>query len=251
MWSIMRASLALFILASNPLASNPASAQGDDLVGSWRQTHSTAGQCPDCSITIRPAGDGYVVSSSNGWSGRLFGERGGASGRGEWNTSGAWNGPLRIRVRAHDGELELSLTAEWSGASLSSSYVAMGRERRGERGYEREGRDGDFGDERHFGRERGHSLFGVWRQTYSDAGECPSCVVTIRPAGDEIEISSNNGWSAMLREGPDGSSGRGAWPTHGAWGGPLFVRLRLRDGRLQLSMTSERSGAALTAYFER
>jgi hypothetical protein len=94
------------------------------LSGVWLQTYSSAGQCRTCSITIRRDGDGYLVSSSNGWSARVVGGSHGAYGGGSWNTEGAWGGPLMVRLRARGDELELSMTAEWSGATLTSSYVA-------------------------------------------------------------------------------------------------------------------------------
>ncbi|MDJ0448680.1 hypothetical protein [Methylocystis sp. JR02] len=97
---------------------------GRPLTGTWLQTYSTAGQCPTCSIAIRRDGDGYLVSSSNGWSARVIGGPHGAVGGGSWNTQGAWGGPLQVRLRARGDELELSMTAEWSGASLTSTYIA-------------------------------------------------------------------------------------------------------------------------------
>jgi hypothetical protein len=97
---------------------------GNPLLGTWLQTYSTAGQCPTCSITIRPQGDGYLVTSSNGWSARVVGGSYGAEGGGSWNTQGAWGGALQIRLRRHGDELELSMTAERSGATLTSTYFA-------------------------------------------------------------------------------------------------------------------------------
>jgi hypothetical protein len=97
---------------------------GHPLPGTWLQTYSTAGQCPSCTITIEREGDGYLISSSNGWSARVVGGPHGAVGGGSWNTQGAWGGALLVRIRTQGDELELSMTAERSGATLTSTYVA-------------------------------------------------------------------------------------------------------------------------------
>jgi hypothetical protein len=52
---------------------------------------------------------------------------------------------------------------------------------------------------------------GMWRQIGSNAGQCPSCQITISGSGPELAVQANNDWKAVLRPIANGSmlSGRG------------------------------------------
>jgi hypothetical protein len=69
------------------------------------------------------------------------------------------------------------------------------------------------------GVERSHAQIepftGHWLQTFSTAGDCPTCRISIRPEGDGFEVVSNNGWSASVatttRPGEVSVIGTGIW----------------------------------------
>lgn len=101
------------------------------------------------------------------------------------------------------------------------------------------------------GAPAGTSLVGRFVQIRSNAGECKTCFVTIAPAGDGLQITSNNGWSALLKGSATKLAGDGVWQTKGAWDGPIRVELETQGGELRLLLKSVRSGAALTAAYVR
>ncbi|MDF2116397.1 hypothetical protein PY365_12495 [Roseiarcaceae bacterium H3SJ34-1] len=94
-------------------------------------------------------------------------------------------------------------------------------------------------------------FIGTWGQIRSNAGDCPTCLVSIVPFGDALRITANNGWSATVRGNEHEVSGEGNWPTSGVWSGPLAVELHWEAGELHLAMTALNSNASLTASYIR
>ncbi len=84
---------------------------------------------------------------------------------------------------------------------------------------------------------------GVWQQISSNAGQCPTCRITISGPGPELAVQANNGWRAVVRPMAKSSmlSGSGDWApnTRRTYSGkPLTARfVLLRDDMLLMEMT--------------
>lgn len=85
---------------------------------------------------------------------------------------------------------------------------------------------------------------GEWQQIASNAGECPSCRITIRQTGASLQIIANNDWTALAETGDrDTASGAGFWKrgTRKTYSGKTFnIRMRLNtDDELLMKMRIE------------
>ncbi len=85
---------------------------------------------------------------------------------------------------------------------------------------------------------------GEWQQIASNAGECPTCRITIRQTGASLQITANNDWSAIAETGGrDTAGGAGFWKrgTRKTYSGKTFdIRLRLNDdGELLMKIRIE------------
>lgn len=88
------------------------------------------------------------------------------------------------------------------------------------------------------------SLSGEWHQVFSNAGKCDDCRVTVKMNGQNLTVTANNGWSAILQptsfQGKTFVAGKGSWkPGFGGTyeGKPFFLNLGIVDDRLLIVMT--------------
>ena len=74
---------------------------------------------------------------------------------------------------------------------------------------------------------------GEWQQVSSNAGDCPSCRITIRQTGTSLQIVANNDWTAIAETaGPGTADGAGFWKrgTRKTYSGKSFdIKLRRND----------------------
>ena len=74
---------------------------------------------------------------------------------------------------------------------------------------------------------------GEWQQIASNAGECPSCRITIRQTGASLQIIANNDWTAIAEAGgAKTAGGAGFWKrgTRKTYSGKSFdIKLRRND----------------------
>ncbi|TAA64939.1 hypothetical protein [Shinella sp. JR1-6] len=85
---------------------------------------------------------------------------------------------------------------------------------------------------------------GEWQQVASNAGECPSCRITIRQTGTSLQIIANNDWTAIAEtNGRDAAGGAGFWKrgTRKTYSGKTFdIRIRRNaDDNLLMRMKIE------------
>jgi hypothetical protein len=99
--------------------------------------------------------------------------------------------------------------------------------------------------------QNGASFVGKWYQTYSTAGQCPTCSITISPVGGGYSVTSSNGWTARLHGDGRSGSGQGGWDTKTPFNGPISVSLSMNGATLNLSMRATRSGASLSGTYSR
>ena len=69
------------------------------------------------------------------------------------------------------------------------------------------------------------AFHGEWQQVASNAGECPSCRITIRQTGTSLQIIANNDWTAIAEaDGHDTAGGAGFWKrgTRKTYSGKTF-----------------------------
>ena len=69
------------------------------------------------------------------------------------------------------------------------------------------------------------TFHGEWQQVASNAGECPSCRITIRQTGTSLQIIANNDWTAIAEaDGHDTAGGAGFWKrgTRKTYSGKTF-----------------------------
>ena len=92
-------------------------------------------------------------------------------------------------------------------------------------------------------RADGSHFAGEWRQIHSNAGQCPTCRITVRQAGSTVVIEANNDWNAAAEAGdqgnPDLARGAGHWKsgTNKTYAGEIFdLRLVRNDDNLHLTM---------------
>lgn len=74
------------------------------------------------------------------------------------------------------------------------------------------------------------TFHGEWQQIASNAGECPSCRITIRQTGASLQIIANNDWTAIAEAGGTKTAGgAGFWKrgTRKTYSGKSFdIKLR-------------------------
>ncbi|MBD9373443.1 hypothetical protein IB238_12515 [Rhizobium sp. ARZ01] len=95
---------------------------------------------------------------------------------------------------------------------------------------------------------------GEWRQIHSNAGQCPTCRISVQQAGSTLIIDANNGWMATAEAGdqgnPDLARGAGSWrsDTNKTYAGKSFELLLVRnDENLHMTMhVRPGTGAART-----
>lgn len=86
-------------------------------------------------------------------------------------------------------------------------------------------------------------LPGEWFQIASNAGKCPDCRIRIEIAGQDFTVTSNNGWSALVRQSFQGKpfvAGKGGWRQNvsGVYGGKEFyLNLGMKGDELLMIMT--------------
>lgn len=77
------------------------------------------------------------------------------------------------------------------------------------------------------------TFHGEWQQVSSNAGECPTCRVTIRQTGSSLQIIANNDWTAVAETGSGQTAGgAGFWKrgTRKTYAGKSFdIKLRRND----------------------
>jgi len=77
------------------------------------------------------------------------------------------------------------------------------------------------------------TFHGEWQQIASNAGECPSCRITIRQTGASLQIIANNDWTAIAETGGEKTAGgAGFWKrgTRKTYSGKSFdIKLRRND----------------------
>jgi hypothetical protein len=77
------------------------------------------------------------------------------------------------------------------------------------------------------------AFHGEWQQVSSNAGECPTCRITIRQTGSSLQIIANNDWTAVAdAEGRRTAGGAGFWKrgTRKTYAGKSFdIKLRRND----------------------
>jgi hypothetical protein len=101
-------------------------APGPSFGGTWVQTSSSAGACPDCSITIRRLGSGWQVSASNGWSASVVevdDQR--LSGNGRWprNAGTRLDGqPFTLELELTRRGLQMTMAVA-DGTSISARFA--------------------------------------------------------------------------------------------------------------------------------
>ncbi|HEV7249007.1 MAG TPA: hypothetical protein VGN93_18695 [Shinella sp.] len=88
------------------------------------------------------------------------------------------------------------------------------------------------------------AFHGEWQQIASNAGECPTCRITIRQTGTSLEIVANNDWTAIAETGGhETANGAGFWKrgTRKTYAGKTFnIRLRHNgDDELLMRMRIE------------
>ena len=83
-------------------------------------------------------------------------------------------------------------------------------------------------------------LLGVWQQIGSNAGNCPTCRISINQTTSALAVSANNGWSATVVANRDmiAATGNGRWDSRRR---PLAdkafsVHFVVRDARLYMTM---------------
>ncbi|HEY0329416.1 MAG TPA: hypothetical protein VGC77_09980 [Rhodopseudomonas sp.] len=86
------------------------------------------------------------------------------------------------------------------------------------------------------------TLTGPWQQISSNAGNCPTCQITIDGIG-ALRVTANNGWTATIvereRNGMPTAGGGGQWraPNNPLDGKTFIVEFELRGDRLHMTMT--------------
>jgi hypothetical protein len=77
------------------------------------------------------------------------------------------------------------------------------------------------------------TFHGEWQQVASNAGECPTCRITIRQTGSSLQIIANNDWTAIAESaGRTTADGAGFWKrgTRKTYSGKSFdIKLRRND----------------------
>ena len=71
----------------------------------------------------------------------------------------------------------------------------------------------------------GDTFHGEWQQIASNAGECPSCRITIRQTGTSLQVTANNDWTAIAETSRrDTAGGAGFWKrgTRKTYSGKTF-----------------------------
>ena len=69
------------------------------------------------------------------------------------------------------------------------------------------------------------AFHGEWQQIASNAGECPSCRITIRQTGTSLQVTANNDWTAIAETSRrDTAGGAGFWKrgTRKTYSGKTF-----------------------------
>jgi hypothetical protein len=86
-------------------------------------------------------------------------------------------------------------------------------------------------------------LPGEWFQIASNAGKCPDCRIRIERAGQDLTVTSSNGWSAIVRQSFQGKpfvAGKGGWRQNvrGVYGGrEFYLNLGMKGDELLMLMT--------------
>jgi hypothetical protein len=100
--------------------------------------------------------------------------------------------------------------------------------------------------------QAGHWI-GEWRQVESNAGQCPSCRITIFGTGRVLTVIANNGWTAQamaaVENGLAAARGEGQWNEArvGRLAGlPFAIHLIERGDRLHMTMRIMRAGRTST-----
>ncbi|MBB5047050.1 hypothetical protein HNR60_001802 [Rhodopseudomonas rhenobacensis] len=94
------------------------------------------------------------------------------------------------------------------------------------------------------------ALTGPWQQISSNAGNCPSCRITIDGIG-ALRVTASNGWTATIveheRNGMATAGGGGQWraPNNPLDGKTFIVEFELRGDRLHMSMALDGGGGRL------
>lgn len=77
------------------------------------------------------------------------------------------------------------------------------------------------------------TFHGEWQQIASNAGDCPSCRISIRQTGASLQIIANNDWTAIAETGAEKTAGgAGFWKrgTRKTYSGKSFnIKLRRND----------------------
>jgi len=104
------------------------------------------------------------------------------------------------------------------------------------------------------------SLQGEWHQIVSNAGKCADCRIVVGSNGEDFTVTSNNGWSATVRQSFQGKpfvAGKGIWEPNvtGVYRGKAFyLNLGMKDDKLLMLMTVPGQDGTLRnikAIFER
>uniref|UniRef100_Q07J92 Lipocalin-like domain-containing protein n=1 Tax=Rhodopseudomonas palustris (strain BisA53) TaxID=316055 RepID=Q07J92_RHOP5 len=87
------------------------------------------------------------------------------------------------------------------------------------------------------------ALPGEWYQIASNAGKCQDCRIRIERVGQDFTVTSNNGWSAIVRQSFQGKpfvAGKGGWRQNfgGVYAGrAFFLNLGMKGDELLMLMT--------------
>jgi hypothetical protein len=85
-------------------------------------------------------------------------------------------------------------------------------------------------------------LLGVWLQIESNAGNCPTCRISIDQTTSALTVTANNGWSATVvanrQDDLIAATGNGRWSSRSKpLAGRVFsVDFVVRDDRLYMTM---------------
>ena len=90
-------------------------------------------------------------------------------------------------------------------------------------------------------------------QIASNAGSCSNCRLTMTAEGSRIQVTANNGWTAIVSvdpRAPSMASGSGLWkPGHGAYAGRKFVAHFFGHGKTMRLVLAVTNGAVIRASF--
>ena len=91
--------------------------------GTWKQIHSSAGDCSNCSIKIVSNDGTFLITSSNGWAATALADAPDhLNGTGNWDGTDQLSGPFKIAIKKNQEELILRITFNRFGGTFVARF---------------------------------------------------------------------------------------------------------------------------------